>query len=375
MGEKSRRRREKAGGARGGAWEEAMERGYSLKRRGRYEKAAECFGEAIALGGEGHADPHAFMGHVLQDMGRVKEAMAHFGRAIEADPRHTMALFKKAEALLALNRVEEARVWCGRAVESDPDDAAPHHVMGNIYSRLLDFEAAIAEFGESVRIDPTNFRGCANIGASHLNARRPEEALECLDAALRVNPEYAFAHYQRAMALGMLGRESEAQKSLEKAVEHDPRYMLGDAGRHLRADRQAELNRAGWRDGRPPRGIGRIRMPSGRMKARSEKGRESDLALARFMAACEMEGISPADAFDAIMSERTVEARRVTTTTTAKRARKAGAGRAAGKGGGDTGRRKGAGRGEDLAGRLDQLLRGGTGRRKGAGRGRGRAPA
>ena len=347
MGEKGRRRREKAGGARGGAWEEAMERGYSLKRRGRYEEAAECFSEAIALGGEGHADPHAFMGHVLQDMGRVKEAMAHFDSAIEADPRHTMALFKKAEALLALNRVEEARVWCGRAVESDPDDAAPHHVMGNIYSRLLDFEAAIAEFGESVRIDPANFRGKANMGTAHLNARRPEEALECLDAALRVNPEYAFAHYQRAMALDMLGREGEARKSLEKAVEHDPRYMLGDATAHLRADRQAELNRAGWRDGRPPKGIGRIRMPGGRTKARSEKGRESDLALARFMAACEMEGISPGDAFDAIVSERAGEVRRVT--TTAKRARKAGAGRAAGKGGGGTGRRKGAARGRGRA--------------------------
>ena len=322
-----------------------MERGRRMRECGRHEEAAEFFEKALALGGEGHAEPHACMGDLLQEMGRVKEAIPHYDRAVEADPRHTTALFRKAEALLALNRVEEARVWCGRAVESDPDDAAPHHVMGTIHSRLRDCEAAIAEFSEAVRIDPTNFRGRANIGSAHLNEGRPEEALESLDAALRLNPKYAFAHWQRAVALTRLGREDEAQKSLEKAVEYDPRYMLGDAGRHLRADRQAELSRAGWRGGRPPKGLGRIRMPSGRRKARSEKGRKSDLALARFMAACELEGISPSDAFDALMAKGAGNVGRVAAAAASKRVRKAGGGSSTGRGGDGTGRLKGAARG------------------------------
>ena len=313
MGEKGRRQQRqeeeggRGGGARGGgrgrsAWREAMERGYAMNDRGRYEEAAECFENAIVLGGRGRADPHAFRGQALQDMGRIEEAMVHFDRAIELDPRHSMALFKKAEALLALNRVDEAHRWCRRAVKYGPEEAAPHHVMGLIHALRMDLEAAIAEFSESVRINPDNFRGYANMADPLIKTGRPKEALRCLDAALRINPEYAFAHCQRAVALNMLGRTGEAEKSWEKAVEHDPRYMLGDARQHLRADRQAELNRAGWRDGRPPKGVGEVRVPKGRAKARSEKGRKRDLTMARLRAACEMEGVSMRDAVRTMMS-------------------------------------------------------------------------
>ena len=215
--------------------------------------------------------------------------------------------------------------------------------MGNIYSRLLDFEAAIAEFAESVRLDPTNFRGHANMGTALINAKRPKEALPCLDAALRVDPKYAFAHFQKAVALGMLGREDESEKSWEKAIEYDPRYMLGGAGRHLRADRQAELSRAGWRDGRPPKGVGKIRMLTGRRKARSEEGRERDLALARLDAACEMEGISIDDAITAMLERESGRGG----ASAVRVVRKAGGGEKAGR----QGPRKGRPRGGRKAGK------------------------
>lgn len=315
MGEKGRRQqRQEEEGGRGGrargsgrkrrAWRQAMERGYDMNESGRCEEAAECFGRAIALGGRGRADPHAFMGQALLDMGRIEEAMVHFDRAIKANPRHSMALYKKAEALLALNRVDEAHRWCRRAVKYGPDEAAPHHVMGLIHAFRMDLEAAIAEFAESVRIKPDNFRGYANMADPLIKTGRPKEALRCLDAALRINPEYAFAHCQRAVTLNLLGRTGEAEKSWEKAVEHDPRYMLGDARQHLRPDRQAELNRAGWRDGLPPKGVGEVRMPRGSAKARGKEGRKADLTMARLRAACEMEGVSVRDAVRAMASGR-----------------------------------------------------------------------
>ena len=283
------------------AWWQAMRRAQDLADRGRVEEAAECYDSAASLAGDGSADPHAFTGDALQYMGRTEEALAHYDRAIKADPGHTIALFKKAEALLALNRVDDAREWCGRAIESDPGDAMPHHTMGNILMRLGDHEAAIAEYAEAVGIDPASFRSYANMGTSHIKAGRPDEALRCLDSALRIDPGYAYAHCQRSVALSRLGREDEADRSWEKATMYDPRYMLGDARVHLRADRQAELSRAGWREGRPPKGLGRIRLPKGRQKARSKKGRERDITMAKLRAACELEGISMFDAIRVAM--------------------------------------------------------------------------
>ena len=285
-------------GIRGGsdAWWRAVRRAEALADGGRLEEAAECYGEAASLAGDGSADPHALVGDALLDMGRPEEALAHFDRAVKADPGHTIALFRKAEALLALNRVDEARGWCGRAIESDPGDAMPHHTMGNILMRLGCHEAAIAEYAEAVRIDPGSFRSYANMGTAHIKEGRPAEALRCLESALRIDPGYAYAHCQRSVALSGLGREDEARKSWEKATRYDPRFMLGDARVHLRADRQAELSRAGWREGRPPRGLGRIRLPKGGSRARSKKGRERDITMAKVRAACELEGISMFDA-------------------------------------------------------------------------------
>ena len=308
MGSKKRRRLAERRGERAAAprpwnatWRQAMEEGRGLDSRGRHAEAVERFGEAMELGGGGDADLHASMGEALQGLGRSEEALAHFEKGIEADPRHTISLFKKAEALLALNRVDEAREWCGRAIESDPDECPPHHVMGNVHARLHDVEAAIAEYAEAVRIDPTSFRSYANMGISHIKAGRPAEALQCIDSALKINPKYAYAHALRCSALKELGRKSEARRSWEKATRYDPRYMLGDASVHLRADKQAEQNRAGWDSGRPPKGLGRIRLPKGRKKARSKKRREGDIALAKLRAACELEGISVSDAILAIM--------------------------------------------------------------------------
>ena len=90
----------RAPGAGGGTWMRALARGQDLGKRGRYEEAAECFAEAMALGGD-HPELYSSMGEAQQDMGRIEEAMSYFDRAIKANPRHTTALFKKAEALPA----------------------------------------------------------------------------------------------------------------------------------------------------------------------------------------------------------------------------------------------------------------------------------
>lgn len=289
-----------APGSRRAPWVQAMERGHGLDARGRHDKAIECYREALALGGS-RADLYAEIGQSLRVMGRTEEAIEHLDRAIESDPRHPVALFKKAEALVALNRVDEARGYCGRAIESDPGMAEAHHTMGIIHFRQPDYEASIAEYAESIRLNPDNFRGYANMGTGHMALGRLDEALQCFDAALRIDPKYAFAHCQRSVVLGRLGREDESRESYERAVEHDPRYMLGDARVHLRADRQAELSRAGWRDGRPPRGLGKVRVPTGRSRARSEAGRERDLTLGRLAAACELEGVSLMDTIAAML--------------------------------------------------------------------------
>ncbi len=53
-------------------------------------------------------------------------------------------------------------------------------------------------------------------------ATKPEEALDQLSQALRLNPSFASAHFARAWLLQRLGRIQEALPDLEASVKFDP---------------------------------------------------------------------------------------------------------------------------------------------------------
>jgi tetratricopeptide (TPR) repeat protein len=52
---------------------------------------------------------------------------------------------------------------------------------------------------------------------SHL--RRYEEAIRCLDNAIKLNPNYGEAYYHKGLALDKLGKKNDAETSFKKAKE------------------------------------------------------------------------------------------------------------------------------------------------------------
>jgi tetratricopeptide (TPR) repeat protein len=48
---------------------------------------------------------------------------------------------------------------------------------------------------------------------------RYEEAIQCYDEAIRIEPEYLHAYYRKAEGLGKLGKATEADKIIKRAKE------------------------------------------------------------------------------------------------------------------------------------------------------------
>ncbi|KAF1074381.1 tetratricopeptide repeat protein [Methanogenium sp. MK-MG] len=63
---------------------------------------------------------------------------------------------------------------------------------------------------------------------------RHEKALEYYDIAIELDSEFAFAYYEKAFSLFILKRTDEAQECLEKAVEINPQYK--PLAKKLRSD-------------------------------------------------------------------------------------------------------------------------------------------
>jgi tetratricopeptide (TPR) repeat protein len=65
-----------------------------------------------------------------------------------------------------------------------PRDFVPHNALGTIYVSIGQFERALAEYQESLRLEPDNVLGYANLGFTYFGLNRLDEAKATFDQAL-----------------------------------------------------------------------------------------------------------------------------------------------------------------------------------------------
>ncbi len=95
------------------------------------EQAVAAYERALTLDG-GHADANINLGRMLQEAGRLEEAVEHYRRALERT-RHPTAWFNLGTALEDLGRVGEALESYGRALAADPGFADAHYNLARIH--------------------------------------------------------------------------------------------------------------------------------------------------------------------------------------------------------------------------------------------------
>ncbi|MFH2098630.1 MAG: tetratricopeptide repeat protein, partial [Pseudomonadota bacterium] len=177
--------------------------------KARWAAAALCLGLAVFLGVKAHAQvgvwkndaslfAHAAsvtqgnavaenaLGMALKKEGRLPEALAAFGRSLEAQPGYFKALTNKAITLAQLGRHQEA----------------------------LEFFRSAARKG-----DPNSL---TNLGRSLAAMGRFPEAVDLYERVLADYPAFADARVNLAMALAAAGRVPEAQAQLKRVLDDHP---------------------------------------------------------------------------------------------------------------------------------------------------------
>lgn len=128
-------------------------------------------------------------------------AEAAFNQALALDPAF-------AEAHAGLADVWSVRAW--------------YRLLGGEADASDDLARADAEAQVALRLDPALAETYAALGAVRYNQRRYAEAEQNYQEALRLNPNYAFAHHWRAQLRGNMGHLDELMAGMDKAVEMDP---------------------------------------------------------------------------------------------------------------------------------------------------------
>ena len=187
------------------------------------------------------------------------EAIAHFEKAIAADPAYSLALAHYARAVatsslngwLPENRQDEmlakAEDVIKRALKLEPDNAGAHLVHASVLRAKGDHEQAIAAFRHVLLLNPNFANAQAELGRSLIDVGRADEAIAEIQKAIALSPTditlYMW-YYFAGLASLHLGDHQGALDWLRKSHQanraHDNtlRLMavaLADAGREAEA--------------------------------------------------------------------------------------------------------------------------------------------
>ena len=117
---------------------------------------------------------------------------------------------------------QEAVLFLERAIELNSDLYIAHYDLGYCYEKLGDFEASIKHYKLHLKKFPFASDAWYNLNISYQSLLMYDEAVEALDYALAIKPNYASAIYSKAQVLCDLGQHQEAINMFKQYLTQDP---------------------------------------------------------------------------------------------------------------------------------------------------------
>jgi type IV pilus assembly protein PilF len=129
-------------------------------------------------------------------------------------------------------QTKEAMTSAQQAIARDPENPEAHYFLGLIYMSQSDFKAASEHLKEAVRVNPYYTDAHNSLGVVYREMKQYDKALQEFQTAMK-DRNYATPEKVQ-LNLGNLYQEqnimSEAVRCYERAIEINPKYVLGYLG-------------------------------------------------------------------------------------------------------------------------------------------------
>ena len=178
--------------------------GLLLQQQGRLEEALACLDAALVLAPRAAQVLNA-RGMVLHRLARFDEAIGAYQAAIEIEPGHAEAIMNKGVALYELKRHDEAHACLVRALELAPRSLDVRVNLGNVLLELGRPDEALAKFRQVIEARPGDQDVLMNMANALRDQHRYAEAVPVYERALALDPACADVHWNMALCLLAMG--------------------------------------------------------------------------------------------------------------------------------------------------------------------------
>ena len=149
-------------------------------------------------------EAHLMLGNILHRQRRLNEAVIHYRAALELEPDNAINQFSLGNILVKLGHLPEAIELLRESTQRMPDHTPSYVVLGNVFyvSGLNELaESNQAEgtnllnqacrfYAEAIRLDPQSHRTQHDFGRTLMALGQFDEALERVNTALRLEPNF-----------------------------------------------------------------------------------------------------------------------------------------------------------------------------------------
>jgi tetratricopeptide (TPR) repeat protein len=193
-------------------------RGDKALQAGKVDEALSEFEQVLAINTPGAQTPG------MTD----SEGMTQLG------PILSQAYRGRAEVSLGKKQYDRAIADCDEAVRIDPKNAMAYMNRGDAYGRKGDHERALADCSEAVRIDPQNPSAYNRRGYVHHEKKDYDQAIADFTEAIRLDVKSVRSYVSRGNSYGKKGDQDRAIADFTEAIRLDPKnapayYLRGAA--------------------------------------------------------------------------------------------------------------------------------------------------
>lgn len=175
-------------------------------------------------------DLNSDLGGLYMRMRKWELATAAFERRFKREPSHSASYVNFALSSMALGRFDSARVALRKVVELRPDYLPAHLYLARCFFRLDSSQSSIREFETVIKLADTAVVRYKNeiaeshgfIGFTYLIDKKYPQALESLNASIKMKSDNPDTRLARAQTYALMGRAEEAKAEYRAVLKLNP---------------------------------------------------------------------------------------------------------------------------------------------------------